>query len=171
MRFLALLGVLAALLLAAPGHAAEFAFEVTAPKFRVTLPHIPAMQMRTHPLNAKQPHLRYLGSDGPYTVSVITPSAAAGMSALECASATLRSMAARPGIPPSAQMYKARLDDNTYVAIYTAELEGIVQLHAHVLSAAGGTHCVEVHASRMSTAPEDLESWVKGFDAARIVSR
>ena len=171
MRIPALFGALAALLASLPGLAAEFAFEVAAPKFRVTLPHIPAMKMDTHPLNAKQPHLRFLGSDGPYTVSVITPAAAAGMSALECASATVRSMAARPGVPPSAEMYKARLDDNTYVAIYAAELEGVVQLHAHVLSAAEGTHCVEVHASKMSTSPEDLEPWVRGFDGARIVSR
>jgi len=171
MRIPALFCALAALLASLPGLAADFAFEVDGPKFRVTLPGIPPMKMATHPLNASQPHLRYLGSDGPYTVSVITPTAAAGMSALECASATVRTMAARPGVPPSAEMYKARLDDNTYVAIYAAEIEGIVQLHAHVLSAAGGTHCVEVHASRMSASPEDLEPWVKGFDGARIVSR
>lgn len=158
----------AALLASAPGRAEDFVFEVAAPKFRVTLPHIPAMKMETHPLHAKQPHLRYLGSDGPYTVSVFTPKAAAGMTALECASATLRAMAARPGLPPSSEMYKARLDERTYVAIYAAEIKGIVQLNAHLLSAAGGTHCVEVQASRMSASPDDLEPWVRGFDGARI---
>jgi len=167
-RTLALLSA-ALLLLARPAAAAEdFVFAVASPKFKVTLPGIPPMKMETHPKHAAQPHLRYLGSSGPYTVSVVTPAAEAGMTPLECASATVRSMAARPGVPPSAEMYKARLDERTFVAIYTTEIEGIVQLHAHLLSAAGGAHCVEVHALRVSASPEDLEPWVRGFDGARI---
>ena len=78
MRILARFCALAALLLSLPGRAADFAFEVDGPKFRVTLPGVPPMKMATHPMNAEQPHLRYLGSDGPYTVSIITPAAAAG---------------------------------------------------------------------------------------------
>jgi hypothetical protein len=151
--------------------AGDFAFEVAAPKFRVSIPGVPPMKMETHPQHAAQPHLRYLGSQGPYTVSIITPTAAAGMTAIECASATVRSMAARQGMPPSAEMYKAKLDDNTFVAMYAAAVGGAVQLHAHFLSAAGGTHCIEVHASKMSESPDDVESWFRGFTQARIESR
>jgi hypothetical protein len=168
MRTLVLCCAVAALLASLPSRAEDFVFEVAAPKFRVTLPNIPPIKMETHPLNAKQPHLRYLGSQGPYTVSVITPSAAQGMTALECASATVRSMAARPGFPPPAQVLKTRLNDHTYAAMYAVSLGGAVQLNAHFLSAVGGTHCVEVHASKMSTSPEDVAPWFKGFEQASI---
>ncbi len=168
MRILVYCLAAAALVASMPGRAEDFVFEVAVPKFRVTLPNIPAMDMQTHPLNAKQPHLRYLGSQGPYTVSIITPAAAAGMTPLECASATVRSMATRPGFPPPKEVFKARLNDHTYAAMYAVSLGGAVQLNAHFLSAAGGTHCVEVHASKMSTSPEDVTPWFKGFDQASI---
>ena len=165
MRILVLVGAL----LASPlSRAADFAFEVASPKFKVSIPGLPQMKMEPHPLHAAQPHLRFLGSQGPYTVQVATPAAAAGMSALECAGATLRAMAARPGLPPSSEMYKAKLDDHTFVAMYTAPVGGVVQLHAHLLSAAGGTHCIEVHASKMSDSADDVDTWLKAFDQARI---
>jgi hypothetical protein len=93
------------------------------------------------------------------------------MSALECASSTVRSMAARQGMPPASEIYKARLNDHTFVAIYAMQLVGAVQLHAHFLSAAGGTHCVEVHASKVSDSPDDVDPWFKGFGKAIIESR
>lgn len=150
------------------GLAADFEFSVDAPKFRVTLPSIPAMKMETHPMHATNPHLRYLGIAGKYTVAIFTPAAAAGMTALECAAATVRSLAARKGVPPAADILKARLNDNTFVAMYATPLDPGVQLHAHFLSAAHGTHCIEVHAAMVSTSMEDLAPWVDGFDKARI---
>jgi hypothetical protein len=159
-----------ALLASLACRAADFAFEVAAPSFKVSIPGLPPMKMETHPLHAEQPHLRYLGSEGPYTVQVATPTAAKGMTALECASATLRSMAARPGLPPSSEMYKAKLDDHTFVAMYLAAVGDVVQLNAHLLSAAGGTHCVEVHASKMSTSQDELDPWFDAFNRARIQS-
>ena len=145
-----------------------FVFEVDSPKFKITIPGIPRMRMEVHPKNASQPQLRFLGSEDPYTVAVFTPAAAAGMTPLECAGAITRSLAARPGTPPSSQIVKARLDDSTFVAIYAAPLGGGVQLHAHLLSAAGGTHCVEVHATRISIEEDDLASWIADLDKASI---
>jgi len=146
----------------------EFVFEVNSPKFKITIPNMPPMRMDIHPMNASHPHLRFLGSDGPYAVSVITPAAAAGMTALECASSTVRSLKARPGVPQSSQIYRARINDNTFVAIYASPLGGVVQLNAHVLSGVGGTHCIEVHASKMSTSDDDLAPWLEGFSKASI---
>lgn len=163
---------LAVLLLASAGAKAEdFVFEVAAPKFKVTLPNVPRMAMDVHPMNASKPHLRLLGTEGPYTVSVMTPTAQAGMSALECASATLGSIAQRPGVPPREQIYKVRLNERTFAAIYASPLPSAVQLHAHFMSAAGGTHCVEVYASRVSQSPDDLDGWFKGFSKADIEPR
>lgn len=162
----------AVLLLASVGaRAGDFVVEVDAPKFRVTLPDVLRMKMDVHPLHASKPHLRLLGNEGPYTVSVMTPTAEAGMSALECASATLGSIAQRPGVPPREQIYKVRLNERTFAAIYASPLPSAMQLNAHLMSAAGGTHCVEVHASRISTSSEDVDGWFKAFEKADIAPR
>jgi len=154
-----------------PGASAdEFVFEVEAPHFKITIPNFPPLHMEPHPLQVSHPHLRYMGSDGPYSLSIITPTSAPGMSALECASATVRSLASRPGTPPAAEIFKARLDDNTFVAIYSVRVPGFLQLHAHFLSAAAGTHCIEVHASKLATSEDDIAPWFEGFSKARIES-
>jgi hypothetical protein len=165
----ALLPLAAALaVLAAPHSSAEeFVFAVTAPGFKVTIPNLPPLRMSPHPMQATHPHLRFMGAEGAYTISVIT-ARAAGMSALECASAILRSLDARPNVPPAAELYRARLDDSTYVVLYAAHLPGFLQLNAHFLSAAAGTHCIEVHASKIASSLEDIDPWFKSFDKAKI---
>ncbi|MDH3320956.1 MAG: hypothetical protein OEO84_14880 [Betaproteobacteria bacterium] len=141
----------------------EFVYEVTAPRFKITIPNFPPLRMDPHPMQGTHPHLRFMGADGAFSLSIITATADAGMSALECASATARSLAARPNVPPAAEIYKARLNDNTFVAIYTARMPGFLQLHAHILSAAAGTHCIEVHASKIAASPDDIAPWFEGF--------
>jgi hypothetical protein len=145
-----------------------FLFEVASPGFRVTMPGIPQMRMEVHPQNASQPHLRYLGSAEPYTVAIFTPAAAEGMTPLECASAVARTLAARSGTPPSSQVLKAKLDNNTFVAIYAAPITPGVRLNAHILSAAGGRHCIEVHVTKISLDEEDLASWFTEIEKASI---
>jgi hypothetical protein len=145
-----------------------FAFEVASPKFKVTIPGLPPIKMEVHPRNATQPHLRYLGADGPYTVAVFTPAAAAGMTPLECAGATVRTLAGRPGVPPADEIHKSRLNDRTFLAMYAVQIATGVHLHAHLLSAAGGKHCVEVHASWISVVEEEMDDWVRAFERARI---
>jgi hypothetical protein len=126
------------------------------------------MAMGPHPLQATHPHLRFYGSEGPYTLSILTPTADRGMTALECASSTIRSLGSRPNVPRAEDVYRARIDDNTFVAIYAARMPGFLQLHAHFVSAAGGTHCVEVHASKVVTSKDDIAPWFKGFGKAKI---
>ena len=148
-----------------------FLFEVDSPGFRISIPGIPQLRMEVHPKNATQPHLRYLGSAEPYTVSVYTPAAVAGMTSLECASAVARTLAARPGTPPPAEIFKTQLDNSTFVAIYAAQLSPGVQLNAHLLSAAGGRYCVEVHVAKISIDEGDLSSWFDEIEKARIEPR
>jgi hypothetical protein len=164
------LGTALAMIWGAGARADEFAFEVTAPHFKITIPDFPALRMDPHPMQGSHPHLRYMGSEGPYSLSIITPTSAPGMTALECASATVRALASRPGSPPPAEIYKARLDDNTFIALYSARAPGFMQLHAHLLSAAAGTHCIEVHASKIATSEDDIAPWFEGFRKARIES-
>ena len=144
-----------------------FAFEVASPKFKVIIPGLPQMKMELHPSNASQPHLRFLGADGPYTVAVFTPAAAAGMTPLECAGATVRTLAARPGVPPASEVYKSRLNDKTYIAFYAVQRAPGVHLHAHLLSAAG-KHCIEVHATWISVLEDELVAWVGTLEKASI---
>jgi hypothetical protein len=145
-----------------------FAFEVDSPRFKITIPGIPQLRMEVHPQNSSQPHLRYLGSAEPYTVAVYTPTAAEGMTPLECAGAVARTLAARPGTPPPSQVLKARLGKNTFVAMYAVALSVGVQLNAHILSAVGGRYCIEVHATKVSIDEEDLGSWVTELEKASI---
>lgn len=165
------LQVLGTLLLGCAGLACRadgFAFEVDSPRFKISIPGIPQMKMEVHPKNVSQPHLRFLGSAEPYTVAVFTPTAAEGMTPLECAGAIVRTLAARPGTPPPSQVFKARLDNNTFVAMYAVSLVLGVQLHAHILSAVGGRYCIEVHATKMSIDEEDLATWVTELEKASI---
>lgn len=172
----AILPYLVALILLASAsvasHANTFTFSAKAPDFTITLPNIPPIVMGDHPQRLTMPHLRYIGSQGPYTVSVLTPTADAGMSAAECARSTIDQLSARPGAPPFASIYRVRINERTYAAIYGSPGQGQLILHAHFLSAAaGGSHCIEVHVSKVVTAKEDLEVWFKGFGSADIEAR
>ena len=129
------------------------------------------MKMEVHPKSASHPHLRYLGSAEPYTVAVFTPAAAEGMTPLECAGAVAGTLATRSGTPPSSQVLKTRLNNSTFVAIYAAPLVPGVRLNAHILSAAGGRYCVEVHVTKISIDEEDLSSWFTEIEKASIEPR
>ena len=162
------LGVVLLLCASLSCRAEGFVFEVDSPRFKITIPGIPQLRMEVHPKNASQPHLRFLGSAEPYTVAVYTPTAAEGMTPLECAGAVARTLAARPGTPPSSQIVKARLGKSTFVAMYATPLSVGVQLNAHILSAVGGRYCIEVHATKVSVDEEDLASWVAELERASI---
>jgi hypothetical protein len=157
-----------ALISASECNAEGFSFQVKDPTFTVSIPGIPQMQMDVHPQHNEKPHLRYLGMEGAYTVSILTPTADSGMTALECASSTFKSLAGRPGVPPLDKVYKARINDRTFIAIYATPSNSFVQLHAHIMSAGVGTHCIEVHASMVSKSKDDIDPWFKGFNNANI---
>ena len=168
MRALLVWGAVLILFASSSCRAEGFAFEVASPKFKVTMTGIPQLRMEVHPKNASQPHLRFLGSAEPYTVAVYTPTAAEGMTPLECAGAVARTLAARPGTPPPSQVHKARLGKDTFVAMYAVSLSVGVQLNAHILSAVGGRYCIEVHVTKVSIDEEDLASWVTELEKATI---
>lgn len=169
-RNLALMMVLAGSSLAC--HAEGFAFSVTSPDFTISLPNIPPIRMEEHPLHGAKPYLRYMGSDGPYSVSVITPTADGDITAAGCAGSMMKRLVARPGVPPQASIYRARVNDRTYAAIYAMPGAGQLVLHAHFLSATtGGTHCIEVHVSKIAGSKDDIAPWFKDIGAADIESK
>lgn len=158
---------LLSLLFSAICQAEGYEFEVTSPKFKVTIPNLPQMKMEEHPMHATQPYLRFIGSEVPYTISILTPTADKGMTALDCASSTIQQLPKRPGVPELNSIYKARLDDTTFIALYAIPFEGFVQFNAHILSGTNG-YCIEAHASRISTSKDDVDAWFGGFSNAHI---
>ena len=52
--------------------------------------------------------------------------------------------------------------------MYAAPLGGTVQLNAHLMSAAGGTHCIEVHAIKTTLDEDDFAPWVSALEKASI---
>ena len=66
------------------------------------------------------------------------------------------------------ELVTRQTNDITSVMLFPLRVPPIVQLKAFLLSGDGGTHCVEVHLSRIGTDDSGLASWLKGFAAAKI---
>ena len=71
-------------------------------------------------------------------------------------------------MPDRDSIYRAPLDASTFLVLYIFEQRGKKVLHAHLLSAAAGTHCIEAHFSRDEVLGEDEDKWRTTFDDARI---
>ena len=155
---------------AAEPAAAHFEFEMTEPKLRIVIPDAPPMQMGPHPLG--QAHTRFMGG-GPrgFSISVLTPTADRGMTPLECARSRVGSVAQRFGLKRE-DVVMLQPNDTTLVMLFPFKAaEPMMQLKAFLLSGHGGTHCVEVHLSRMlagNATEAEIGAWMKGFQKARI---
>lgn len=159
----------AAALLAASAARAEFALEVDNPRFRVLVPNLPPVKMEPHPSHKEHPNLRLIGVDGPWLVTLNTPDADAGMKPQECANVIATAIPKRSGGLSQEHIRKARLDPNTFIAAYVLPRKaGQMQLNAHLISAAGGAHCVELHVAMVTASKQAAEEWMKTFAGARI---
>src|SRR6185436_5987146 len=103
---------------------------------------------------------RFAGTYGPYNVSILTPTADAGMTAQECAISEFKKLGDK--------VYKARIDSNTFIAIYVIPVAVGAILQAHLVSAASGTHCVQVHLSKAASSKDEIEPWFRGFAKAKF---
>lgn len=149
----------------APPH---FVFELSEPRLRIVIPDAPPMKMGPHPLAATTPHARAMGSaDGGYSISVLTPTSDAGMSPMQCANSLASELVRRYGLQPDA-IVRRRNGDSTFVLLFPVKVDSLVQLKAYLLSGHGGTHCVEVHLSKIVRAERDVQLWFDGFAGARI---
>jgi hypothetical protein len=70
--------------------ASSFFCELREHQVNITVPEIPAMTLAEHPLRKSIPYLKYMGSEGPYNASIITPTIDRGMSSLEFADARVK---------------------------------------------------------------------------------
>jgi hypothetical protein len=145
----------------------HFVFEMNDPRVRIVIPDVPPMTMAAHPLGAAQANARYMGTGDPaYTISVLTPTADAGMSPLDCARSLTGSLARRWGLKRD-DVVMRQTNDRTIVLLFPVPVGPMVQLKAYLLSGEGG-HCVEVHLSKLTKSKDDLAPWLNGFENARI---
>jgi hypothetical protein len=150
-----------------------FSFEMPEPRLRIVVPDAPQMKMGVHPNAAAQPHARFFGSAGAYTLSVLVPTADAGMTARDCARSSARSITSRFGLDPRFVVAR-QVDEATFLMLFPYRVDALIQFKAFLLSGTQGTHCVEVHVSRtMERLPEKamaeaLARWFEGFRGAKV---
>jgi hypothetical protein len=152
----------------------RFSFDMPEPRIRFVVPDIPQMDMGVHPNAGVQPHALFMGS-GPrgYSISILMPTANAGMTPRDCARSGYGSLVSRYGLDPkSVVTYQA--NDMTYVVLFPFRVGPLTQLKAYLLSSHGGTHCIEVHISKTVTSTskeavsDELAAWYRGFRNANI---
>ena len=166
MRRFCLLAI--ASMLAAGTNAIAFEQKVEAPDFTVTVPNLPSMRLEAQAASAPGVASAMAGGDGIYKVTLIATKAEQETTTRACASAFLRALVARPGMPERDSIYRAALNESTFLVLYILGSQGREELHAHLLSSASATHCIEAHFSRPRRDSEDVDDWRKSFAGSRI---
>lgn len=147
---------------------AEFTLDVADPHIRVIVPSMPPVKMDPHPGHKEHVNLRLMGIEGPWLVTLNTPDKDPDMKPQDCAQAIASALPKRPGVPPQDQIYKNKLDANTFIAAYVAPRKaGQMQLNAHLITASG-KYCVEFHAAKVTDSMEEAKAWYKSFKGAKI---
>ncbi len=144
-----------------------FAFEMENPRVRITIPGLPAIKMKPHSMRKFKPHLRFEGSSTQYNISIMTPTADAGMTPMECASSRASSYASIHGLSES-QFKVFKLNDNTFLMMCRSDFKVMKQINAYLFSACGGTHCIDVHISMMTNLDSDMDKLFSSFKGANI---
>ncbi len=159
--------LIAAVLLSAawsPAEAFEQAFE--APAFIVSVPGIPNLRLTS--FSPPAPGVAARGRDDTYSIEVTALASPQAGSTRACAGQFLRDLVKRPQMPDRDSIYRAPFDTSTFLVLYIIEQPGPKVLHAHLVSAAGGTHCIDAHFSRDMKAGEDEDTWRTTFAGARV---
>lgn len=146
-----------------------FSFSFDNPKVQVIIPEIPQIKMGPHPMAARGPHLRYMGSAGVYNLSILTPTADPGMTPLDCAQSIISGIIQRAGLQQDQYSMFQALDQKTYGIFFSIKVLEFNQMNAHLISSAAGKYCVEVHVSKMTSSEAEAKNWNNGMPNARII--
>ncbi len=163
--------IAASLLLGAASSAGAFEQTFEAPAFVVSIPGLPNFGLT--PVRATEPQGSVVasGRGGPYLVEITASASTQAGSTRTCAGNFLRELLKRPNMPDRDSIYRAPFDASTFLVLYIIEQQGKRVLHAHLLSAASGTHCVDAHVSRDMGRAEDEDNWRTTFTGARVSER
>lgn len=155
-------------LVAVCGNAGAFEFQAANPGFTVTIPNLPSVRLEAQTPSDSNVSSAMAGVDETYRITLLVTKAEKETSTRACAGSFLRSLVARPGMPDRDNIYRTALDQNTFLVLYILAEQGGQQLHAHLLSSANATHCIEMHFSRARRGGEDEDGWRQTFAGSRI---
>lgn len=146
----------------------HFNLKMKEPNVHIQIPGLSQIEMNVHPLNALKPHLRLQGSKSPYTISIIVPTADAGMTPLECAHSRGNAVMNRFNLSPK-KTYFSPAGEDTFQLRYAESLgDSLYQLQSYIFSSYKGTHCIEVHISKVTNSKDDFRPWFIGFTEATV---
>ncbi len=159
------------LLAAVPVAASCFELALSQPEFHLSVPGLPAAELHedTHP--SVVPKRVLTGAVGKLDIELELSAQASQASPRTCAGSLLRALVAKPGMPNRDSIYRAPLDESTFLVIYALGEGPTQRLHAHVISSAGPTHCANAHFVRPALPGEDIDDWRTTFTSARVVPR
>ena len=155
-------------LLAVCGGAGAFEQKVASPDFTVTVPNLPSIRLEAQAALDPGVSSAMTGEDGTYKVTLRVTKAEKETTTRACAGSFLRSLVARPGMPDRDNIYRTVLDEDTFLVLYILGAQGSQQLHAHLLSSASATHCIEAHFSRARRDGEDEDNWRSSFVGSHV---
>lgn len=138
------------------------------PDFTVNVPNIPSVHLERQTTSNSSVSTAMAGTDGIYKITLLATKAEKEITTRECAGSFLKSLLARPGMPDRDNIYRTALDENTFLVLYVLVEQGEQQLHAHLLSSANATHCIEMHLSRARVENEDQDSWRQSFAGSHV---
>ena len=155
-------------LFAVCGNASAFELKAENPDFTVTVPNLPSVRLEAQTTSDSNVSSAMSGVDGTYKITLLVTKVEKETTTRACAGSFLRSLVARPGMPDRDNIYRTALDENTFLVLYILTEQGGQQLHAHILSSASATHCIEMHFSRALRNGEDEDSWRQSFVGSHV---
>ncbi len=145
-----------------------FDIRVPEPELSLAVPGVPAITLQERPATVPPGRRLLSGRDATFQVELALAPQSGETSARVCAGKFLRTLVAAPGMPPRDSIYRAPLDAQTFLVIYALGDERQPTLHAHIVSAAGRSHCADAHFSRAAAPGEDIDAWRTTFTSARV---
>ena len=155
-------------LFAVCGNASAFELKAENPDFTVTVPNLPSVRLEAQTPSDSNVSSAMSGVDGTYKITLLVTKAEKETTTRTCAGSFLRSLVARPGMPDRDNIYRTALDEDTFLVLYILAEQGGQQLHAHILSSASATHCIEMHFSRARRNGEDEDGWRQSFVGSHV---
>lgn len=150
-------------------HSWAYEFKVDNPKIKISIPKFPNINMNPHPMRSAQPHLLYAGASDTYTITILAPTADAGMTAEECANSCAKSKISQYSLKDS-QYAIYKMNDTTILFEYLITTSSFKQVNAHLLSSYKGTHCIDIHISCVYNSDKDVDELHKSFEGASITA-
>ena len=142
--------------------ASDLAIQLTDPRFAVTIPGLPQVELGPHPARTQNPAARLIGSssDG-LNVSALVHKAD-GASAQQCASWLAGSTISRFA-PELSSVQLVPAGENAWVLIFVLKLDSLELLKAYVFSGNNKGQCLEIHMSRHGNTEPQRQAWLSGF--------